>query len=209
MLCAMTDGSFLAPFDLIGEQYDESFTNRDAQLEAGSWIIEQLPRGARVLDLGCGSGLPTAMQFDDAGLQVVGTDESEVLLRLARRRAPHAQFVCRDMRDLSDLGDFDALVSFFSLIMVPKADVVALLNGAHSVLRGPRLLAISTVYGNFDDFPIMFLGVPLKVTAWPTDELVAVVEKAGYEILQTDEVEAEAEPGRLERQIFIRARSAA
>ena len=168
-----------------------------------------LAPGARVLDLGCGSGLPTAMQLDEAGLQVVGTDESEVLLRYARRRAPHAQFLCRDMRDLADIGEFDALVSFFSLIMLPKADVVELLNAAHEVLRGPRLLAISTVYGNFDDFPIMFLGVPVKVTAWPTDELVEVVEKAGYEILQTDEVDAEAEPGRMERQIFIRARSAA
>jgi SAM-dependent methyltransferase len=207
MLCAMTDGPFLAPFDLIGEAYDESFTDRTAQLDAGAWIIEALPRGARVLDLGCGSGLPTAMQLDEAGLDVVGTDESEVMLRLARRRAPHSRFLCRDMRDLSDLGDFDAVVSFFSLIMLPKADIVALLNDLQGILRGPKLLAISTVYGNFDDFPIMFLGVPAKVTAWPTDELVEVVQDAGFTIEQTDEVEAEAEPGRMERQIYIRARS--
>jgi SAM-dependent methyltransferase len=207
MLCGMTDGPFLAPFDLIGEQYDRSFTDRTAQLDAGAWIIGQLPDGGRVLDLGCGSGLPSAMQLDDAGIQVIGTDESEVMLRLARRRAPHGTFLCRDMRDLSDLGEFHAVVSFFSLIMLPKADIVSLLHELQNVLIEPKLLAISTVYGNFDDFPIMFLGVPAKVTAWPTDELVEVVKQTGYEILQTDEVEAEAEPGRMERQIFIRARS--
>lgn len=207
MLCAMTDGPFPAPFDLIGEQYDESFTDRTAQRDATAWLIERLPPGAHVLDLGCGSGLPTAMQLGEAGVHLVGTDESEVMLRLARRRAPHAEFLCRDMRDLSELGEFDAVVSFFSLIMLPKADVAALLEEIQNVLRGPKLLVISTVYGNFDDFPIMFLGVPQKVTAWPTDELVAVVEKAGFEVLRADEVEAEAEPGRVERHIFIRARS--
>jgi SAM-dependent methyltransferase len=207
MLCAMTDGPFLAPFDLIGEQYDDSFTNRTAQLEAGAWIAEQLPHGGRVLDLGCGSGLPSAMQLDEAGIQVLGTDESEVMLRLARRRAPHSTFLRRDMRDLSDLGEFDAVISFFSLIMLPKADIIALLHDLHNVLVGPKLLAISTVYGNFDDFPVMFLGVSAKATAWPTDELVEVVKQTGYEVLQTDEVQAEAEPGRMERQIFIRARS--
>lgn len=207
MLCGMTDGPFLAPFDLIGEHYDKSFTDRTAQLDAGAWIVEQLPDGARVLDLGCGSGLPSAMQLDEAGMQVVGTDESEVMLRLARRRAPHGTFIRRDMRDLSDLGEFHAVVSFFSLIMLPKADIVTLLRDLQDVLVEPKLLAISTVYGNFDDFPIMFLGVPAKVTAWPTDELVEVVKQTGFEVLQTDEVEAEAEPGRMERQIFIRARS--
>lgn len=207
MLCAMTDGPFLAPFDLIGEEYDKSFTDRTAQLDAGTWITERLPHGARVLDLGCGSGLPTAMQLDEAGMQVVGTDESEVMLRLARRRSPRGTFLCRDMRDLSDLGEFHAVVSFFSLIMLPKADIVTLLHDLQDVLVEPKLLAISTVYGNFDDFPIMFLGVPAKVTAWPTDELVEVVKQTGYEVLQIDEVEAEAEPGRMERQIFIRARS--
>ena len=147
------------------------------------------------------------MQLDEAGLRVVGTDESEVMLRLARRRAPRGTFVRRDMRDLSDLGEFHAVVSFFSLIMLPKADIATLLRELQDVLVGPKLLAISTVYGNFDDFPIMFLGVPAKVTAWPTDELVEVVKQSGFEVLQADEVEAEAEPGRMERQIYIRARS--
>jgi trans-aconitate methyltransferase len=205
----MTDGPATAPFDLIGEQYEESFTDRTAQVEAGAWIVDQLPRGARVLDLGCGSGLPTSVQFDEAGLRVVGTDESEVMLRLARQRAPRGEFLRRDMRDLSGLGEFEAVASFFSLIMLPKADVAALLRDVQGVLTGPKLLAISTVYGNLDDFPIMFLGVPAKVTAWPTDELVDVVEQAGFDVIQTDEVEAEAEPGRMERHIFIRARSTA
>jgi hypothetical protein len=129
------------------------------------------------------------------------------MLRLARLRSPRGTFLRRDMRDLADLGEFHAVVSFFSLIMLPKADIVTLMHDLQNVLVEPKLIAISTVYGNFDDFPIMFLGVPAKVTAWPTDELVEVVKQTGYEVLQTDEVEAEAEPGRMERQIFIRARS--
>ena len=74
------------PFDRIGKRYDESFVERDAQVAEGAWLIEQLTGAARVLDLGCGSGLPTAKQLLDAGIEVVGVDESSHDAR-ARRGA--------------------------------------------------------------------------------------------------------------------------
>lgn len=197
-----------AAFDLIGRRYDESFVERDAQLGEGAWLLEQLGRPARVLDLGCGSGLPTAKQLLDAGVDVVGTDESAVMLELARMQAPGGQYLRRDLRDLSELGEFDAAVAFFSLIMLTKADIPPLLRGVRELLRGPRLLQIAMVLGDFDRFPISFLGVPTEVCAYPPDELRQVVEEAGFEIIELREVAAEAEPNRIEVQLYLRARAA-
>jgi SAM-dependent methyltransferase len=180
------------------------------QLAAGQWLIDQLPRGARVLDLGCGSGLPTAVQLADAGLDVVGVDESGRMLDLARQRVPNGTFQQRDMRKLGDpdgLGQFDAAVSFFSLIMLPRADIPGVLQSVCRLLRGPRLLALSMVYGDMDFFPISFLGVATHASCYPTEDLVDVVSGAGFEVLSTDEVAVQAEPERVERQIFLRARS--
>lgn len=194
------------PFDQIGKRYDESFRERDAQVAEGDWLIAQLTPPARVLDVGCGSGLPTARQLLDAGHEVVGIDESAVMLDLAREQAPGGQYLHRDMRDVDGLGEFDAAVLFFSLIMLPRSDIPSLLDRLRAVLRGPRLLAVAMVLGDFDEFPISFMGVPAVATAYPPDELAEVVERAGFEILDMTEVDAEAERNRLEVQIYLRAR---
>jgi SAM-dependent methyltransferase len=196
-----------AAFDQIGKRYDESFVERDAQLAEGAWLLEQLDLPARVLDLGCGSGLPTAKQLVDAGVEVVGIDESKVMLDLAATQAPGGQYLHRDLRDLSGLGEFDAAVAFFSLIMLPKDDIPPLLRGVRELLRGPRLLQVAMVLGDFDRFPISFLGVPAEVCAYPPDELRQVVADAGFETVELREVAAEAEPNRIEVQLYLRARA--
>lgn len=194
------------PFDQIGKRYDESFQERDAQVAEGDWLVGQLTRPGRVLDLGCGSGLPTARQLLGAGHEVVGVDESSVMLALAQRQAPGGHYLHRDMRDVADLGEFDAVVAFFSLIMLPRRDIPSLLAQLHSQLRGPKLLQVAMVLGDFDAFPISFMGVPAEATAYPTDELVHVVERAGFGILGCTEIDAEAERNRLEVQIYLRAK---
>jgi SAM-dependent methyltransferase len=194
------------PFDRIGRLYDESFVERDAQVAEGAWLIDQLTPPARVLDLGCGSGLPTARQLLDAGIDVVGVDESAVMVELAEEQAPGGHYLHRDMRDIADLGEFDAVVAFFALIMLPRRDIPPLLGQLRRQLRGPKLLAAAMVLGDFDEFPISFLGVPAAATAYPPDELSHVVERAGFEILGINEVDAEAERNRLEVQIYLRAR---
>jgi SAM-dependent methyltransferase len=194
-------------FDLIGKRYDESFVERDVQLAEGAWLIEQLPEHARVLDLGCGSGLPTARQLLDAGVEVVGVDESPVMLELAEQQAPGGTYLHQDLRELGDLGEFDAVVAFFALLMIPRDDIPPLLAAARRLLRGPKLLLVSMVHGDFDFFPINFLGAQTSVSAYPPDSLRDVVTAAGYEVLELKEVEAQAEPERIEVQLYLRAQA--
>jgi SAM-dependent methyltransferase len=194
-------------FDLIGKRYDESFVERDVQLAEGAWLAQQLPPGARVLDLGCGSGLPTAKQLLEAGLEVVGVDESAVMLDLAERQAPGGRYLHQDLRELTGLGEFDAAVAFFALLMLPRSDIPTLLERIRAQLRGPKLLLVSMVHGDFDSFPISFLGAPTNVSAYPPDKLRDTVAAAGFEVLELKEVESEAEPGRIEVQLYLRAKA--
>jgi SAM-dependent methyltransferase len=194
-------------FDLIGKRYDESFVERDVQLAEGAWLIQQLPSDARVLDLGCGSGLPTAKQLIDAGVEVVGVDESSAMLELAQQQAPGGRYLHQDLRQLDELGEFDAIVANFALLMLPRSDIPTLLENVREHLRGPKLLLIAMVHGDFDFFPVSFLGAPTSVSAYPPDKLRDVVADAGFEVLELKEVEAEAEPGRIEVQLYLRARA--
>lgn len=195
------------PFDEIGARYDEAFTDRAAQLAHGQRLIDLLPRGARVLDHGCGSGEPTARQLADAGLEVVGVDESAVMLELAAARVPQATFTRRDLRDLdTDLGGFDAVASFFALLMLPRADIPDVLRGLGARLNPGGLLMLGMVAGDLDAVEIPFLGVSIAVSAYQSDELAGVVAGAGFTVETVDESEVAAEAGRVETQQFVLAR---
>lgn len=199
--------TLVIPFDEIGSRYDETFTDRAAQLALGQRIVDELPRGSRVLDHGCGSGVPTARQLADAGFDVVGVDESAVMLDLAMARVPEATFIRRDLRDLGpDLGSFDAVTSFLALLMLPRAQIPDVLRGLRTRLRSGGLLALGMVAGDLDGVEIPFLGVPVAVSAYPSDELAAVVADAGLTVDSFDEVTVGAENGRVERQQLVLAR---
>jgi SAM-dependent methyltransferase len=112
------------------------------------WVAELaglLPAGARVLDLGCGNGLPAARELTEQGFAVAGADISAVQLRRARRLVPAAALVQADMADLQlRPGRLDAVVSFYALIHVPLADQRALFPRIRDWLRpGGYLLAIT------------------------------------------------------------------
>ena len=123
--------------DLVRRGYDAvSEAYRDDQGQAGraaedtgryaEWVASlagQLRPGARVLDLGCGNGIPATRELCDQGLQVIGVDFSAVQLRRARELVPAARLVQADMATLSFApASLDAVVSFYALIHVPLAD---------------------------------------------------------------------------------------
>ncbi|WP_367137952.1 MULTISPECIES: class I SAM-dependent DNA methyltransferase [Streptomyces] len=171
-------------FDAIGHRYDEAFPHKEGQLGAGAWLAAALPPGSRVLDAGCGTGLPTARQLTDAGHRVVGVDLSPGMLELARGNVPKAEFHLADLADLRDgrLGTFDGAAAFFSLLMLPRLEIPHALRMLHGLLRPGGLLALSMVEADIDDYAMPFLGNTIRVSGYLRDELRQVVGEAGFEV---------------------------
>lgn len=71
---------------------------------AAAFACRNVPRGARVLDVGCGVGFVSAMVANVRAADVVGVDSSSVAVAYAERRpAPHrgsVGFVCSDFLEL-------------------------------------------------------------------------------------------------------------
>jgi predicted TPR repeat methyltransferase len=176
-------------FDAIGDRYDEAFPHKEGQLHAGEWLAETLPAGSRVLDLGCGTGLPTARQLVDSGFEVVGVDLSGRMVELAGQYVPGATFHQLDVADLRpggpvDLGRFGAVAAFFSLLMLPRAEIPLALRTVHELLVPGGLFAVSMVEADVDDFSIPFLGNTIRVSGYLREDLHKVIEEAGFEIVR-------------------------
>lgn len=90
--------------------------------------------GARILDLGCGSGWPIGAAPIDAGLSVIGRDASPGLIDHARHTLPSGDWVVQDMRRSLPAGPFDGVLAWHSLFLPHPGRTT--LHSAQA--RGPR-----------------------------------------------------------------------
>ena len=170
-------------FDQIGDRYDEAFPHKDGQVAATGWLIDQLAPGDRVLDVGCGTGLPTDRQLAAAGLAVTGIDISESMLGRARRNVATADFHRLDVMDLDDrFGRFDAAVAFFSLLMLPRSEIGPALDRIRALLPADVPVAVAMVEADLDDVSIPFLGSTLRVSGYLREHLATVLEGHGLRV---------------------------
>lgn len=89
--------------------------------EVRKWA-RTLPRGSRVIDLGCGPGFPITVVLVEEGLQVFGVDASPSFVAAFQHNLPATPILCESVLESSLFGrSFDAVLSI-GLIFLLKAD---------------------------------------------------------------------------------------
>ncbi len=109
-------------YNKIGSWFAE---NRAADLVEKTYlndILEHLPAGAKVLDLGCGDGKPILEYFIKHGINVLGVDASTQMIELAKANFPTTGFLLKDMRELDLEEEFDAIIAWHSFFHLPAGD---------------------------------------------------------------------------------------
>ncbi|MET9963338.1 class I SAM-dependent methyltransferase [Streptomyces sp. NPDC006326] len=170
-------------FDALAERYEEAFGRIPAQQEALDWLAARLPRGARVLDVGSGTGRPTAETLAAAGCSVTGIDVSAAMVALARERVPQARFEQADVRTYTPGEAFDAVCAFFPLLIMEQAEVAASLERMASWVAPGGHLVVATVPGDIRDLPIEWMGHRVTVSSLSAQEYGQRIEAAGLELL--------------------------
>ncbi len=176
-------GGIEAPYDRIADQWRrDRLATAFRERRFLERLIDGLPPGARVLDLGCGCGEPIGRFLMDAGLELTGVDASERLLEHARRALPEANFLLGDMRTVAVDGPFDAIVAWDSVFHLPRDDHAALYRRMAGWLRPGGRLLLSLGGSGAPDFTSEMHGVPFFYSGHEPDEAVALLEGAGFRV---------------------------
>jgi len=186
-------------YDLLGDAYRiERFGNDDRVYRRWLAKLDQhLAPNSRVLDLGCGYGVP-ASRWLARKHRVVGVDGSSVQLGRAKFLVPGVPFVQADMTDVEFRGGgFDAVVSMYAIIHVPLADQPALFHRIAEWLTPSGWFMGTLGWREWTGIERDWLGVEGATMYWShaaADRYRAWLEGAGLAVVE-EAVEPEGEGG--------------
>lgn len=107
-------------------------------------LLKQLPPGASILELGCGTG-HLARQLLQRGFRVNALDGSEAMLQYARQNAPEGHFTLGDVRSFRFPPQFHGVLSTGTLNHVMTlADLTEVFRNAHEALLDNGLFVFDT-----------------------------------------------------------------
>lgn len=143
----------------------------------------------RILDAGCGPGHWTAHMTDN-GADVIGIDLTPEFVDIARQAFPLSRFAVGDLRKLPfQRGELGGILAWYSLIHLDPSEVPRVLA---EFVRCSRLGG--EVLVGFFEGPRLepFEHKVFDAYYWPMDELVRLIEAAGFIVTTT---ETRHEPG--------------
>jgi SAM-dependent methyltransferase len=140
--------------------------------------------GGVICDLGCGPG-QIARYLRDRGARVVGVDLSPQMIEQARQLNPDIEFRQGNMLALDAADEaWAGIAAFYSLIHVPRAEVVTALLELKRVLQPGGLLLIAVHLGaevlHLDEW--WGQAVSADFVYFQAPEIQAYVQAAGFQI---------------------------
>jgi SAM-dependent methyltransferase len=174
---------------IIGH-YERHATAWDRDRQAGAWndkiwhdlFVARLTKGARVLDLGCGSGRPVAEHLAVRGLHVTGVDSSPTMIGLCRARLPDHEWIVGDMRSLSLRRRFDGILAWDSFFHLAPDEQRRMFDvfAAHASPAAVLMFNAGPGYGEASG---TYRGDPLYHASLARGEYAALLGRHGFEVL--------------------------
>src|SRR5258705_6188553 len=180
-------------YNAIANRYLAQRTRDSEDVRLLDDLIERLPANAKVLDAGCGAGIPISQVLSEH-FDVTGVDFSEAQIKLAKKHVPKANFICQDMTTLDfPENTFDGICSYYAIIHIPREEHQSLLINFHRILKpeGFALLCLGAEH-LIDDIDENYLGTRMYWSHYDTETYLKMLKECGISIIWSKHIADES-----------------
>lgn len=181
-------------YNKIASRYAAARTPESEDIQLLNQLMSHLPKGAVVLDAGCGSGYPVTRVLAQS-FHVVGVDFSNEQLRLATRNLLDSAFLCADIARMPFKNDvFEAICSYYAIIHLPRKEHRKLLIDFHRILRSGGLALLCMGAGDLPEDNADWLGTEMFWSHFDKETNLRMMEESGFSVLWHKVVEDPVDP---------------
>ncbi|KAL2064689.1 hypothetical protein VTL71DRAFT_3827 [Oculimacula yallundae] len=201
-----------ASYDKIASEYlSWTLSTPSPRLSYLATLLTHLPNpsSSKILELGCGAGVPGTQFLAQSCSHVTGIDISSAQIALAKQhvKETNTEFIQSDMLALKfEKGSFDAVVGLYSILHLTREDQVVLMEMIRGWLKpggwfvGNFSLMANELRGTWIGGQEMFWG------GWGRGEWIGILKDAGWEVEKYDVV-VDVEDGREVSFLWVMAKT--
>lgn len=143
--------------------------------------------GEKILDLGCGTGIPFDRYLTEKGYSVTGVDIAKKHVKKARKNVPDAEFIQGDFfeNDFEE-NSFDSIVSFYAIFHIPREEHSRLLEKIRYWLKDDGAILITLgAEEEMDNLEGEIGGEKMVWSSFSPEENIRLVEDSGFEVIDS------------------------
>ncbi len=145
-------------------------------------FCSKLPSNAKILDVGCGTGIPIASYLIQNGFEVVGIDLSSEMVTVARKNVPEATILEMNMAEIEFPPEsFDGLISCYAIFHVPRERHAAIFQSFHTILKAKGTMLVSAASCEWEEVED-YLGARMFWSHYDPVTTESLITDAGFEI---------------------------
>jgi 2-polyprenyl-3-methyl-5-hydroxy-6-metoxy-1,4-benzoquinol methylase len=180
-------------YDKIAESYNEGRkSKKEINYKYFDALSKYFPKLGKLLDLGCGGGVPASSYFYEKGFDITGVDISSEMIKLAQQNIPNGKFFASDMLECSfPAEEFDVIISTFAIIHIPQHKQKELFEKIFNWLKKDGVAYLVLGYNNIEeDINENWRGVKMYWSHFGADEYKKILNGIGFKIIweQVEEI---------------------
>lgn len=175
-------------WDKLADNYDERSNTEPSKVFIE--FTQMLPLKARVLDLGCGTGIPYSRTLAEKGFSVLGVDISKEMIRVASNNVPEATFIECSMNEIIYKSEFEGILSSFSMLLLSPELFRETASRIYNALKidGFFYLSLNEPVDACDDPDldtiVNIMGQEMYSRAYTVDEIENVFKPLGFKLIK-------------------------
>lgn len=169
-------------YDRIAVSYSEDREKFDNWNELNDFC-SVLPNSARILDVGCGTGIPIAKYLVENNYSLVGIDLSLEMIAVAKQNVPQVEFHQMNMIDLDfPAASFDGLVACYSVFHIQRELHRKIFEGFYNVLKSGGHILVSIGSSDWEGTE-EYYGVEMYWSHYAPERTATIIAECGFEVI--------------------------